>query len=212
MFEIIGLLFATGLLFALAAGAGLVLAFLVWLLVRRRNLPRKSLLAIAFLLPIASAAHLWLCKALLPGQTLFGDISQPMPDFANVSRPGSYGYSGFTQNVGLVAVDGPLVAGRYSHPSGSFYPDPDEPYFIFDTRTGQNAELPTFLALEQRLGHTVYLSQIESFHSQEPSYLLQQRHEHLIMFAPPILALTVFLLAVTTWAYLTAPISVPLPF
>jgi hypothetical protein len=34
----------------------------------------------AFAIPILSAAYLWMCIAMLPGKSLFGDISQPLPN------------------------------------------------------------------------------------------------------------------------------------
>lgn len=218
MFEMIGLLFATGLLFALATMAGLMLALFVWLLVRKRNLPRKSLMAVAFLIPIASAAHLWLCKALLPGQTLFGDISQPlpngyflqalgkMPDFASISHaPLPYNAdTGLAEGIGTIAVDGPLAVGRYSHPFDSFDPLPNEPYFLFDTRTSRHSDFASRTALEQALGHPVHLEKVELFRSEEPSYILQQRRENFIMFGPPILVTALFCLVVATLSIVSA--------
>ena len=99
MFELIGLLFATIFLFTIASILAAILAGITWLLVRNTSAPRKRLMFTAAMIPIASAAYLWLYMALLPGESLFGDISQPlpngyvlealgkMPDFASISNP-----------------------------------------------------------------------------------------------------------------------------
>src|ERR1700760_365929 len=128
MFELIGLLFAIGMLFALAAVASIVLAGLRGLSVRNRQTPRNRLILAAALIPLFSVAYLWLCIALLPGESLFGDISQPLPNgytlealrkmpaFASVSNAKSpNSYNGLTECVGKLAVCGPFVAGQYSH-------------------------------------------------------------------------------------------------
>jgi hypothetical protein len=156
MFELIGLLFATGLLVGVASVLSLILVVVTRLLLRNREAPRKRLTLAAATIPIASAAYLWLCIAMLPGSSLFGDISQPlpngysvealgkMPDFASITNsktPNSY--SGLTECIGKLAVYGPLVVGQYSHPCSSFYAKPAEPFFLFDTRTGKNLDLPT---------------------------------------------------------------------
>lgn len=205
MFELIGLLFATMLLFALAAMLAAVLSGITWLLVRRTSAPRKRLIFAAASIPIISAAYFWLCIALLPGESLFGDISQPlpngyllealgkMPDFASISNPKSpNSYNGLSECIGKLAVDGPLVAGQYSHPFGSFAAAPHEPYFVFDTRSGQHIDLPTLVDLQARLGHSVQLTEVQFFRSQEPSYRARQNVNKVVMLGPPILALGIF--------------------
>ena len=106
--------------------------------------------------------------------------------------------------IGTIAVDGPLAVGRYSHPFASFDPLPNEPYFLFDTRTGRHSDFASRNALEQALGHPVHLDKVELFRSEEPSYLLQQRHEHFIMFGPPILVTPVFFNVVASLSILIA--------
>jgi hypothetical protein len=206
MFELIGLLFATGMLFVLAAVLSSVLAGLTWLSVRHRQAPRKRLVLAAALIPILSAAYLWLCVALLPGKSLFGDISQPlpngyslealskMPDFASLSNAKSPdSYNGLTECIGKLAVYGPLVAGQYSHPFGTFDPKPNESFFVFDTRNGQHVELTTIADLEKSLGHSVQLTEVQFFRSQEPAYHTQQKINRTIEFGPPILALVILI-------------------
>lgn len=80
MFEIIGLAFATLLLFLAASVAGCVFAGLMWLIVRTRQDHRWKFVLFAGAIPIASAAYLWICIATLPGETLFGDISEKLPN------------------------------------------------------------------------------------------------------------------------------------
>ena len=205
MFELIGLLFAIGMLFALAAVASIVLAALTWLSVRNRQTPRKRLILAAALIPLFSVAYLWLCIALLPGESLFGDISQPlpngytlealrkMPDFASVSNAKSpNSYNGLTECVGKLAVYGPFVAGQYSHPLGTFDAKPNEPFFIFDTRSGQHLDLPAIADLQNNLGHSVQLTEVQFFRSQEPTYRARQNVNKVVMFGPPITALVIF--------------------
>jgi hypothetical protein len=112
MFEMIGLLIATGFLFALAALASAILAGLTWLYVRKRRAPRIRLMLAAAVIPIVSAAYFWLCIALLPDESLFGDIDQPlpngyalkalgkMPDFASIDNPKTpYSYNGLSECI-----------------------------------------------------------------------------------------------------------------
>jgi len=206
MFELIGLLFATLLLFALAALMAAILAGTTWLLVRNTSAPRKRLIFAAALIPLVSAAYAWLCIAVLPGESLFGDISQPlpngyvlqalskMPDFASISKADSplSGYSGLSECIGKVAVYGPFVTGQYSHPFGSFNAAPNEPFFIFDTRNGQLRDLPMLSDLQTVLGHPVVLTEVQFFRSRELAYRRQQDVNKVIMFGPPITALVIF--------------------
>jgi hypothetical protein len=209
MFELIGLLFATIFLFTIASIAAAILVGITWLLLRNTSAPRKRLMFTAALIPIASAAYLWLCVALLPGESLFGDISQPlpngyviealgkMPDFASISNPKSpYSYNGLSECIGRLAVYGPLVAGQYSHPFGSFTAAPNEPFFIFDTRNGQHKDLPKLADLQATLGHPVLLTEVQFFRSQEPTYRLRQNLNRAVMFGPPIIALGILIVSV----------------
>jgi hypothetical protein len=203
MFELIGLLFATIFLFVLAAIAAAILAGMTWLLVRKSSMPRKRVIVIAALIPFASAAYFWLCIGLLPGEALFGDISQPlpngytlkalgkMPDFASIDKTDSpsAGYNGLSQCIGRLAVYGPLVTGQYSHPFGSFDAAANEPFFIFDTRDRQHTEFPDLASLQAALGHSVSLIDVQFFRSQEPAYRRQISVNRAIMFGPPIIAL-----------------------
>jgi hypothetical protein len=160
---------------------------------------RNPLILIAGAIPILSAPYLWLCVAILPGESLFGDISQPlqngyslealgkMPDFATIKQGNSLTYPiGQTECIGSLEVFGPLVAGRYSHPFGTFTPQPNEGYFILDTRSGQFTDFKTIEELETRLGHKVDLVSTTSFRSIEPSYKREQALNKAIMFAPPV--------------------------
>jgi hypothetical protein len=218
MFELVGLLFATGLLFALAAVLSSVLAAFTWLSVRHRQASRRRLVLVAALVPILSAAYLWLCIALLPGESLFGDISQPlpngytlealskMPDFAFLRAAKSPNRDiGLTECIGKLAVYGPLVAGQYSHPFGTFYPKSNEPFFIFDTRDGQHVDLPTISDLENSLGHSVQLTEVQLFRSQEPSYRTQQKVNRTIEFGPPTFALAMLIAFVLNSTLRTLP-------
>jgi hypothetical protein len=214
VFDLIGLVFDIGFLFALAAAASAILTGAVWLFLRRSDRPYKPLIVAAALIPIASAAYFWLCIALLPGESLFGDIDEPlpngysiqalgkMPDFASISSPRSpNGYNGLTECIGKLAVYGPFVVGQYSHPFGDFTAKPDEPFFLFDTRSGQNQDLPTLDSLQDRLGHRVQLTEVQYFRSQELSYRRQQRMNREIEFAPPIIAVVILIaLVVRRWA------------
>ena len=201
MFEMIGLMFATAFLFVLASFASGLLVAVTWLLVRRADQGRVRLLILAAAIPIASAAYFWLCIALLPGESWFGDINEilpngyvitalgKMPDFASIGNP-KYPYrnTGISQYVGRIAIDGSLVVGQYSHPLGEFTPNPGEPYFLFDTRASQTKEFQTQVDLEHELGHPVHLTPIETFRSKEPVAVRRRRLNTTIEIAPPILA------------------------
>jgi len=209
MFELIGLLLATAFFFALATVASAILGSLTWLLVRKRPLaPRKRLLAAAVVIPLASAAYIWLCVAILPGESLFGDINEPlpngyvvkalgkMPDFADISDPtNSWRAAPLSEYVGKIAINGPLVIGQYSHPFGEFKPNPNEPYFIFDTSTGKTTDLPTLSALQKTLGHPVDLAEVQFFRS--PLATRRRRIDNTIELGPPLLAL--LLLVALIW-------------
>jgi hypothetical protein len=204
MFEMIGLLIVTGMFFGLATVVSAILATLTWLCVRNREAPRKRLILAAVLIPISSAAYLWLCVALLPGQSLFGDISQPlpngyvldalgkMPDFASITNPKSpYSSNGLSECIGKLGVYGPLVVGQYSHPFGSFDATASEPYFAFNTRDGHHVDLPMLSDLQSYLGHPVTLTEVQFFRSAEPNYLRQQKMNKEIEIGPPIVALLI---------------------
>ena len=96
--------------------------------------------------------------------------------------------------IGSLTVSGPFVAGRYSHPFGSFDSKSDEGYFIFDTRTGQFVDFKNLSEIESRLGHPVQLVLTESFRSNEPSYKHRQTINKTIMFAPVLAALIGYIL------------------
>lgn len=88
--------------------------------------------------------------------------------------------------LGTLEVFGPLVAGRYSHPFGTFAPKPNEGYFILDTHVGQFTDFKTIAELEARLGRKINLVSTTSFRSTEAAYKRQQTLNKIIMFAPPI--------------------------
>lgn len=202
MFETIGLFFAAAFELLMAAAMSAVLVGLTWLVTRNRKAPRKSLLLAAALIPILATVHVWLCDAMLPGKSLYGDISEPlpngctlnalgkMPDFGRIDCQRSpNGNNGPSEYIGKAAVYGPLVVGQYSHPFGSFDPNPNEPFFLFDTRDGSDTDLATQADLQSKIGHPVDLAEVQFFRSTEPSYLSQQRRNRAIEFDPPIIAL-----------------------
>jgi hypothetical protein len=201
MFEMIGLAIATACLFAFALLCSAVLAALTWLSIRRQaQAPRKRLALFALAIPIAAAAYFWLCTLVLPGESLFGDISEPlpngwviealgkMPDFANIKDPKSlWRNPNITQCIGTVAVDGELVVGQYSHPCDTFTPVPNEPYFVFDTKHGTTTEYPSRVELQNKLGHPVNLTEVQFF--QSPLAATRRKIVRIVEFTPPIVAL-----------------------
>jgi hypothetical protein len=206
LFELIGLAFATIFLFALSAVAGTVFIGVAWLIMRKKGSKTPSVL-IAGAIPVLSAAYLWLCVAILPGESLFGDISQPlpngyslealgkMPDFATIKQGNSLSNPhGQSECIGSLAVYGPFVAGRYSHPFGTFVSEPNEGYFILDTRDGQFADFKTIEELETRLDRKANLVTTTSFRSSEHSYERRQTLNKVIMFTPPVIATITYFL------------------
>jgi hypothetical protein len=206
MFEIIGLFFASAFLFALAAAVSAILAGFTWLLMRKQqSAPRKRLILMALAIPICSAAYIWLCIAVLPGKSLFGDIEEPlpngyvvkalakMPDFAGISDPKSFRrYPHLSECIGKLAIVGELVIGQYSHPCDTFASKPNEPYFIFDTRGGNVTDFPTLSALQMKLGRPVDLIEVQFFQSSLTR--TRRRVNNAVEFGPPIIAL-LFLIA-----------------
>jgi len=202
MFELIGLMFATLLLFGLAVTIAAAFAAITWHLTRN-GVGHKRLTLLAASVPLASAAYLWICVAILPGESPFGDISQPlpnnytlqalgkMPDYASIIRTSSpvSGDIGLSEWIGEVAVSGALVVGQYSHPFGGFNGNSVEPFFIFDTHNGQHIDLATLADVEAKLNHPVVLTEVQHFRSQEPAYRRQQNLNKLLMFSPPIIVL-----------------------
>jgi hypothetical protein len=171
---------ATGLLLALSLGVGLVYAALAFRTLRSRPARRKRKVLLAASIPVLSAIYLWFCIALLPGETLFGDISQPlpngfllqglgkMPDFASISKAGDLSGNGPTECVGSLGVYGDFVVGHYSHPFGAFAPHADEGYFVLDTRNGTFHDYPALSVIEDYLGHDVHLVDTAFFRVSSP--------------------------------------------
>ena len=208
MFELIGLAIATLFLFLISCIFGFLFGFTAWLLIRNRECRRRPLILYAAAIPLIFAAYVWLCMAILPGESLFGDISQPlpngyslqalgkMPDFATINKGDSLssGVVMLSECIGSLEVSGPLIAGRYSHPCDSFNSKPDEGYFIFNTQSGQFADFRTQTDLELRLGQPAHLVPTTSFRSIEPSYRHQQNINRAIMFIPPTLVIIGYVL------------------
>jgi hypothetical protein len=213
MFEMIGLAIATIVLFTLAGVCSTALAAITWLLIRRKeDAPRKRLILFALAVPILTVVYFWLCTAILPGESLFGDTSEPlpngwvvealgkMPDFADIKdlQP-PWRDPHITQYIGKIAVDGDLVVGQYSHPYGTFTPNPNEPYFIFDTKHGMTTEFPAWSDLQAKLGHPIALTEIRYF--QSPVATTRRKIVHAIEFTPPIVALLILIAFI--WHYRT---------
>jgi hypothetical protein len=211
MFEMIGLVIGSLILLVLAGIVGCVFAGITWAILWNRAKFRILLMLLAVAIPVISAGYLWLCAAMLPGESLFGDIDEPlpngyslqalakMPDFASIKRDdGSWTKDDVypTQYIGRVGVYGALVVGQYSHPFGSFTADPDEPFFAFDTNSAKNVDYPRQDALEAAIGHKVALSQVNTFQSQEPRSIQRRRRNKIVEDGPPIAITTLFFLFV----------------
>jgi len=217
MFEMIGLLLG----FAVCMGLGLIisaiLGILAWLLSTRARL---FLALSAAALPVLCVMYLFLCGAILPNESLFGDISQPlpngyalhalgkMPDFAGIGRGSDLSSEevGLTECIGSLGVYGPVVAGQYSHPCTTFDPHPNEAYFLFDTRTAKNQDFATKAALESAIGQPVVLVQVPYFQSQEPTYRRQRRIDGAICFGPMILAFMLLVVMILGSRYSKRPV------
>ena len=207
MFEITGLIFATGLLFFLSGSVGLVLGLVAWFILRGQSGLKKLWVLPAVLLPIACAGYMVFCAVIftffVPGakDTLFGDFDEPlpngyllkglakMPDFAYIeSIRASDPQPQLLGNVAALNVDGSIVFGRYSHEFGSF----DAPvagglnYFTFDTRTREVGNFASQLQLDQMAGHPLTLIEPQLFHSHEPAIIRMHRLENFVYLFPPI--------------------------
>jgi hypothetical protein len=163
--EIIGLSFGTTILFAIAIIFGCILASLTWLFLRKRSGQLRLPMLGALVLPPFCVAYFLACIAFLPGKSLFGDISEPlpngyylqalgkMPDFAGIAVGSSFDESEIhlSECIGSLTVSGPFVAGRYSHPCDRFDPHANEAYFLFDTRNGKVTEFVSLHDLKASL-------------------------------------------------------------
>jgi hypothetical protein len=220
MFEMIGLLIATAIFFALAAVVSAILAASIWIFARKKEGPRVRLVVAAALIPLLSATYMWLCIALLPSESLFGDISEPlpngymltalgkMPDYGHIDSPKSrYSSDVPSGYVGKLAVYGQFVVGQYSHPFNGLDTKPTEAFFFLNTSNGSTIDLPTRVELENKLGHPVTLTEVQFFRSQERSYRIQQNINSVITFSPPMIALGILIVFVLRLRSRTLPPS-----
>lgn len=209
MFEIIGLIFATALLFLLSALVSCFFALVAWLILRARKGSKRRWIILGGLIPPASAAYVLFAAVFfdffIPGATdrLFGDFNErlpngyvlsglgKMPDFSYIdSKNNGRAQPQLLGGVSRIRVDGPIVIGQYSHRSGSF----DEPvpgdikFFIFNTQTSELKNLKELPSNGEFSGHPVQLVKSELFHSHEPPEILRRRIEDIIYFGPPALA------------------------
>lgn len=203
MFEMIGLAIGTGILLLMGLVLGILLCGLfAWLLWGKHGWFKWLLLGLAFALPVASAGYVVVCTALLPGESLFGDIDQPlrngyrltglgkMSEYLAVGKGGPEGIlsPSLPHPVYELAMEGQDVVGRYSREFGDSA-GPLGNFFLLDTRNDEVATFPTQALLEAKVGHPVTLVEGVLFRSTEPQHLKQQRRNHLAIFTPPILGL-----------------------
>lgn len=224
MFEVIGLLFAIVLFFCLSLAVGIVCGRLAWLILRSQE-HHQRLRTLATYLPPASAAYMLACaiafSSVVPGQSemLFGGISERLPNgyiLMALGKMPQYGRIEATSTTsthpalkgffGSLEVDGPLVFGAYNWRDDGL-PDGgpgggDHGYFSFDTLSGKVVDFGTLAELNHYAGHSVRLTENQSFHSLEAS----QRHlinaERAICFIPPVvftLLYFLFLLRLRRW-------------
>jgi hypothetical protein len=154
-----------------------MLGAIAWLLSRRL---RIFLTAFAIALPPLCVVYLFVCGALLPHESLFGDISQPLPNGYYIRALGKMpDFAGIGWSADIS-----------SNPYATFDPHPNEAYFLFDTKTATHKDFPTLAALEASIGHPVSLVEVQYFRSQEPEYLHQKRLNELICFGPMFIALS----------------------
>jgi len=218
MFEIIGLIFATALLFLLSAVVSCFFVFVAWLVLRGRKGPKKRWILLGVLIPPASAAYLLFAAVFfdlfVPGATdrLFGDFSEglpngyvltglaKMPDFAYIdSKVYGKGQPPLLGGVGQITVDGPIVIGQYSHKSDSFTdPVPGNiKFFLFNTQTSELTNLKELPIDGKFLVTRAQLVPSQLFRSHEPSEIMRRRIEDLIYFVPPALTAMSYLALLT---------------
>jgi hypothetical protein len=198
MIDLIGVAIGAAIFFAFAGCVGIVFAFFTWLIVPKR-LGRIARISVAFLIPIVSAAYIWLCIAFLPGESLFGDIDQPlpngyvlkalgkMPEYGNIERQnGDLSFDGVQGAVDEIAVSGPLVAGRYCQSCDRAFVQSKALYFLLDTRISKSSEYTDLPSLEAAFQCSTPLVENQYFQSQEARHVWQQRIDHWVMFVPPL--------------------------
>lgn len=207
MFELIGLAFDTLILFALAVLAGSVFAFMAWLIVRQRACRRWGWVLGARSVPVAAAAYLWLCIALLPGESLFGDFSEKlpngyvltglvkMPDFSYLEKEGEPYWNQPTPScIERLQVIGPIIVGQYGEQCRTTEPNAqsEQKLFIFDTKSGSLRNFDNLPQAENVLGRPAHFVDSQSFKSSETSAVWQRRVNKVAMIAPPVLAVLTY--------------------
>jgi hypothetical protein len=207
MFELIGLAIGTVILFLLATIIGSIFAFGAWIAFRRKVPSPRSWAIAAFAIPILSAACLWMCIAMLPGKSLFGDISQPlpngyvltglgkMPDFSYVQKQAAgVDTSNEPGCVARLEVVRTLIIGQYGEWCRTTAPNakPEDKYFVFETLTGKLINFPNLGEAEHNLGQPAHLVSSEAFESPDPLAIHQRMRNTIIEVGPPVMATLVF--------------------
>jgi hypothetical protein len=205
--EVIGHFIGFLIFLILSAGAGLVVALLVGLIFWPRWRLAIPLGIASILLGPLCVVWLYAMVIVLPHESLFGDIDEPlpngyhlralgkMPDFATIDPNSKYGL-GLPEAVGSLQVQGDLVVGQYSHPFDTFTPKPVENYFIFDTKTGLHRDLPSAAALQSQLHEPLGLVPTDQFQSPDPASRRRHDFNRVVILGPIAGAWVVYLAAV----------------
>lgn len=207
--EFIGLILGLGVMLALSLAVSLILMLLTWLLLRPLQIRKLPVLLSGMFLGPACVVWFYVSVAILPYESLFGDIDQPlpngyrlqalgkMPDFASIDREGaSYGSTGLPEAVGALQVVGEKVVGRYSHPFDSFQPRAKEPYFLLDTATGRHQDYDSQQDLQAQLLVPVHLVATTEFRTEDPSFRRWRQFDTVAIFGPMTASCALYLLAV----------------
>ena len=193
--EVIGHFIGFLILLAVSAGAGLVVALLtgfVFWSAWRRVMPLY--IAAPFLGPLC-VVWLYAMVIVLPHESLFGDIDEPlpngyhlralgkMPDFATIDPNSKYGL-GLPEGIGRLQVQEDFVVGQYSHPFDTFTPKPVEDYFLFDTKSGLHRDFPSAAALQSQLNEPLHLAPTDEFQSSDPASRRQRVFNRVMILGP----------------------------
>lgn len=213
MIDFLGVAFGFFILLASSAVAGLVVAAVVAILFWSRWRRAIPLCIGAIVLAPLCVVWFYATVAFLPGESLFGDINErlpngyhlsalgKMPDFATIDPISTYGL-GLPEGIASLQVQGNLVVGQYSHPLDTFTPKPVENYFLFDTRTGEHREFPNSSALQAQVSEPLRLVPAPEFRSPDPASRRQRGFNRAVTFGPMIVGWTMYLL-VAAWLRLT---------
>jgi hypothetical protein len=200
MFEIIGLFLGAAVFFGFSAVLGAIFGLAAWVLFRRRSgLFRRVWLAAS--IPPLCAVYMAFCLVVFPGESLFGDISEPlpngyvlkalgkMPEDGEINGPSIRDQPQLAGYIGKVDLEGSTLFGMYSHlfTEQGFDPHPvlRPCCFAFDTRLAATQNFDSMSEMENSARKKLTLVEVQYFQSKELAHIRLVYLQRLIFSLPP---------------------------